>query len=81
MFGGFIVGRHIELVPNERIVQAWRVAYWKPGEFSIARFALVEQGAGTKIVFNHMGFPNGDAEHLVEGWHGNYWEPLKKCLA
>jgi activator of HSP90 ATPase len=23
LFGGIIVGRHIELVPNERIVQAW----------------------------------------------------------
>src|SRR5580693_6984358 len=24
MFGGIIVGRHIELLPNQRIVQAWR---------------------------------------------------------
>jgi hypothetical protein len=30
-FGGLIVGMQIELVPNERIVQAWRPAYWKPG--------------------------------------------------
>jgi activator of HSP90 ATPase len=81
MFDGFIVGRHLELVPDERIVQAWRVSYWKPGEFSIARFVLVEEGAGTKIVFDHGGFPKGDAEHLAAGWYGNYWEPLKKFLA
>src|SRR5438034_2276921 len=24
LFGGYVTGRHIELVPNERIVQAWR---------------------------------------------------------
>ena len=24
LFGGYITGRHVELVPNERIVQAWR---------------------------------------------------------
>src|SRR6266446_9413065 len=24
LFGGYITGRHIELVPNQRIVQAWR---------------------------------------------------------
>jgi len=36
-FGGVIVGRHVELVPNERIVQAWRVSYWGPGIYSIAR--------------------------------------------
>ena len=28
MFGGRIVGRNIELVPNQRIVQAWRDAIW-----------------------------------------------------
>src|SRR5208282_4379516 len=26
LFGGYITGRQIELVPNERVVQAWRVA-------------------------------------------------------
>lgn len=81
MFDGFIGGRHLELVPDERIVQAWRVSYWKPGEFSIARFALVDQGSSTKIIFDHTGFPNGEAESLAKGWHGNYWEPLKKFLA
>ena len=31
LFGGIIMGRHIELVPNERIVQAWRVSTGNPG--------------------------------------------------
>ena len=62
LFGGYITGRHIELVPNERIVQAWRAGGWDPGIYSIARFELVEQGSGTKIVFDHTGFPKGEAE-------------------
>jgi uncharacterized protein YndB with AHSA1/START domain len=81
LFGGIIIGRQLELVPNERIVQAWRVAYWEAGAFSIAKFKLVEEGAGTKIIFDHEGFPKGDAENLVTGWKGNYWEPLAKFLA
>jgi activator of HSP90 ATPase len=81
IFRGHILGRHIELVPNEQIVQAWRVADWNPGVYSIAKFELVEQGSGTKIVFDHAGFPVGQAEHLAEGWKGNYWEPLEKFLA
>jgi activator of HSP90 ATPase len=81
LFGGYITGRQIELVPNERIVQAWRAGGWDPGQYSIARFELVEQGSGTKIVFDHTGFPVGRAEHLAEGWKGNYWEPLEKFLA
>ena len=80
LFGGYITGRQIELVPNERIVQAWRAGGWDPGHYSIARFELVEQGSGTKIVFDHAGFPVGQAEHLAEGWKGNYWEPLEKFL-
>ena len=80
LFGGYVTGRHLELVPNERIVQAWRAGGWDPGDYSIAKFRLVEQGAGTKIVFDHAGFPKGKAEHLAEGWKMNYWEPLEKFL-
>jgi len=67
-------------VTNERIVQAWRAGSWDPGIYSIARFELVEQGSGTKIVFDHTGFPKGDGEHLAGGWKMNYWEPLEKFL-
>jgi activator of HSP90 ATPase len=79
-FGGYITGRQVELLANERIVQVWRAGSWDPGSYSIARFVLVESGSGTKIVFDHTGFPKGQAEHLAEGWRGNYWEPLAKFL-
>ncbi len=81
LFGGYITGRHVELVANERIVQAWRTGSWAPGVYSIAKFELVEQGSGTKIVFDHTGFPKGEAEVLASGWKAHYWEPLEKLLA
>ncbi len=81
LFGGYITGRQIELVPNERIVQAWRAGNWPPGVYSIAKFELVEQDSATRIVFDHTGFPKGAAEHLAAGWKANYWEPLAKSLA
>jgi uncharacterized protein YndB with AHSA1/START domain len=81
LFGGHISGRHIELIPNERIVQAWRAGDWAIGIFSIARFQLAKDGAGTRLVFDHTGFPVGQAEHLAAGWKANYWEPLEKFLA
>lgn len=81
IFGGHIIGRQIELVPNQRIVQAWRVVDWDPGVYSIAKFELLEQGAGTKLVFDHTGFPKGDAEHLAEGWKSHYWDSIEKFLA
>ncbi len=80
-FGGLIVGRQLELVPDERIVQAWRPAYWEPGIFSMVRFELKDAAAGTKLVLDHRGFPDGDAKSLLDGWGKNYWVPLAKFLA
>ncbi|HEX3352843.1 MAG TPA: SRPBCC family protein [Terriglobales bacterium] len=80
MFGGLIVGRNIELVPNQRIVQAWRPASWDPGLYSMVRFELKGQGSGTKVVLDHTGFPEGSFRHLDSGWYERYWEPLKKFL-
>jgi activator of HSP90 ATPase len=85
LFGGYITVRNVELLPNQRIVQAWRAGGWPSGIYSIARFELVEQSSGsslrTKIIFDHTGFPNGEAESLASGWKAHYWEPLEKFLA
>jgi activator of HSP90 ATPase len=81
LFGGYITGRNIELVPDTRIVQAWRVGSWDAGLYSIARFQLSPSQGGTRLVFDHTGFPDRAAEHLAQGWHANYWQPLAKVLA
>lgn len=81
LFGGVIVGRHIEMLPGERLVQAWRENSWEPGAYSIVSFQLVQAGSDTKIVFDHRGFPQGKGEHLAIGWHSHYWQPLQKYLA
>jgi activator of HSP90 ATPase len=78
LFKGHIVGRNVELVPNERIVQAWRVVTWPEGVYSIVRFDLKPQGTGTHLVFDHIGFPEGLHDHLAAGWEENYWTLLKK---
>lgn len=81
IFGGHIIGRHVEMLPDERLVQAWRVVDWPAGVYSIAKFELVEAGSGTQLVLDHTGFPVGLAEHLAEGWKLNYWQPLEKFFA
>ena len=81
IFGAFIVGRQIELVPNQRIVQAWREISWPAGIYSIAKFELKEEGSGTKLIFDHTGFPAGNGEHLAAGWKSHYWDALEKFLA
>lgn len=81
IFGGLIIGRHIEMVPNELLVQAWRERPWPAGIYSIARFKLQDTQSGTKIIFDHTGFPQGAGEHLASGWKSHYWEPLQKYLS
>ena len=54
-FGGHIHGRTIELVPDVRIVQAWRSADWPAGHYSIVKFELAPEGTGTKLTMEHSG--------------------------
>ena len=81
LFGGYITGRQIELVPNTRIVQVWRAGSWTAGDYSIVRFVLGAEGSGTRVTLDHTGFPAGQAQHLAEGWQENYLQPLAKYLA
>ena len=80
MFGGMIIGRNVELIPNQRIVQAWRPTHWDPGVYSIVRFELKTHDAQTMLVLDHTGFPEGEFDHLEWGWHNHYGEPLRKFL-
>jgi uncharacterized protein YndB with AHSA1/START domain len=80
-FGGMIRGRNIELVPNQRIVQAWRAGDWPEGVYSIVRFELKPQGADTRLLFDQAGFPDDNRTHLESGWHKMYWDPLNRYLA
>ena len=80
LFGGQITGRQLELVPSQRVVQAWRAGSWPAGSYSIVRFELSPAATGCQLVFDHTGFPAGEAQHLALGWHANYWTPMARVL-
>ncbi len=77
---GQILGRSIELVENSRIVQAWRVAGWPEGVFSLVRIGLEADGDGTRLTLDHTGIPEGFSTRLAAGWEARYWTPMKACL-
>lgn len=81
LFGGYITGRHLDMVPGERLVQAWRAGSWEPGDYSVVKFALFDQGSACQLVLDHRGFPQGQGASLAYGWRVHYWEPLIKLLA
>ncbi len=80
IFDGHILGRNVELLPGQRVVQAWRTVDWPKGIYSIARFELVARGTGTHLVFDQTGFPEAERASLTAGWESHYWAPLKKYL-
>ena len=80
-FGGMITGLTIESIPGIRLVQAWRVGNWDEGIYSIVKFEFeVINDSETKVVFDHAGFPDEHRDHLDEGWHERYWQPMKSYL-
>jgi uncharacterized protein YndB with AHSA1/START domain len=81
LFGGYVTGRNLEMLPDERLVQAWRAGSWKAGAFSIAAYSFVKEGAKTKLLFDHRGFPEGEGSSLAQGWHAHYWGPLTTFLS
>ena len=78
--GGEIEGRILEVVANERIVQAWRPRGWPEGTYSIVRYDFSGNDEGTEIHLSHTGLPDGAADHIADGWQKMYWTPLAEYL-
>ncbi len=85
LFGGFVEGRQLELVPGRRVVQAWRGKDWTAGVYSLVRFTLTPEAGGTRLTLDHDGYPEGASplyatwqEHLATNWPVFYFEPFKK---
>jgi uncharacterized protein YndB with AHSA1/START domain len=86
LFGGRVEGRQIELVPGERVVQAWRFgtahpSAWEPGVYSTVRFNLEPAGEGTRLVIDHAGIPPEWIEHISLGYPAFYQDPIAKFFA
>ena len=81
LFDGWLEGRQVELVPNERISQAWRFADWEPGVYSMVRFTLSPAGHGTRLAVHQNGVPEEMREHIASNWPALYFQPIIKHFA
>ena len=86
VFDGRIEGRQIELVPGERIVQAWRFGanhpdVWDAGVYSVVRFTLIGQEDGTRFIIDHVGVPPEWHDHLSSGYPDFYIKPVERYFA
>jgi activator of HSP90 ATPase len=86
LFDGRIEGRQIELVPGQRIVQAWRFGAahpspWDAGVYSVVRFTLSGQEDGTRLSIDHTAVPPEWHDHLSGGYADFYLQPLERYFA
>ncbi len=86
LFGGRVEGRQIELVPGQRVVQAWRFgtahpSVWEPGVYSTVRFSLEPDGDRTRLVIDHTGIPAEWIEHISLGYPAFYRDPIAAFFA
>ncbi|HTG02217.1 MAG TPA: SRPBCC family protein [Nitrospirota bacterium] len=80
MWDGGIHGITLLLVPDAKIVQAWRSHDWPDDHYSVASFSLQKAGNGTRLVFDQYGVPARDSKSISEGWKTYYWKPMKELL-
>ncbi len=79
-YDGWIKGKNLELVPNKKIVQAWRGDDWPENHYSKAVFSLKKVKEGTRLVFTQTGVPDKCYKDISEGWHEHYWIKMKEML-
>ncbi len=79
--GGQVTGINVDLVPGERLVQAWRSKEFPEGIFSMATFQLTPTKAGgTELVLTHRGVPKHLIPKVEKEWKKSYWEKLRGLI-
>ncbi len=74
LWEGSIMGKNLEFVKGEKIVQQWYFGDQK--EASIVTILLHPQKKGTSVELRHSNIPDDDFEDIVEGWNEIYFPSL-----
>jgi len=79
--GSDVTGINVDLVPGQRIVQAWRHRRFPEGVFSMAAVTLkATEDGGTELVLTHRGVPKDLIPETEEAWRDQYWQRIKAHL-
>ena len=80
--GDDVSGIIVDLVPGQRIVQAWRHRRFPEGIFSMAAMTMSPtRDGGTELVLTHRGVPKDLIPETERAWREQYWLRIKTFLA
>jgi activator of HSP90 ATPase len=77
LFGGGVSGKILKLVPNEQIIQLWRLEDWKEGHFAELDMKLVQGAGETKMVVKFSGIPIGEEDRVRGNFEDYYIRSIK----
>jgi len=80
VFGGSITGKNLEVVPDKKIVQEWRIDEWPKGVKSVVTFVLARTKGGSRLTLTHAGVPNTHVDTIAKGWKDYYWGPMQELF-
>jgi uncharacterized protein YndB with AHSA1/START domain len=73
----YITGTNLELVPDHRIVQAWRSTEFPlDAPDSQVEVDLHESEGGTMVTIRHTNIPDGQGQRYEAGWRDYYLGPM-----
>lgn len=76
-FGGNVSGEMLELVPDKKIVQTWRLRSWPAGHFSKVTLEFDQGSDCVTLKMHQTGIPVGEEELTRTNWSGYYWRAIK----
>lgn len=78
IFEGDIVGKNIEFIHNEKVVQEWY--FGDQPAASIVTITIRKDKGNVNIKLEHTNIPAEDYDDIAEGWDEAYWGAIKELL-
>lgn len=76
-FNGNVTGEMLEVVPDKKIVQTWRLRSWPVGHFSKVTIEFEQGSDCVTLKINQTGVPIGEEQLTRTNWSGYYWRAIK----
>ena len=80
VWDGDVNGVNLELVPDKKIVQSWRLDDWPENHFSKVTFKIEPDEKGTRIIFTQSAVPDEALDDVKQGWYEYYWNPMREMF-
>ncbi|XP_017095862.1 activator of 90 kDa heat shock protein ATPase homolog 1 [Drosophila bipectinata] len=80
LYGGNVVGKFEELVPEKKIQQSWRLKNWSSGHYSNVVIELEETSSSTMMTLKQTGIPASEYDAMKINWYRYYWHSIKQTF-